>query len=847
MAEYDLYKLAALDETVSHFFFPALALHQRRYFSSVADDDGDEESGEASEYTTAEDLEPIRIPDTILYSYSKPILWFYYDEATKRIARRPSKMLNTASIMEHFTETSKSKIGVRAWFVYPQEPELILPQTSDFLVDVVSQEAIGRTGVLRFLQSPKGKGILQHYVDNKTESDGSMKNVYIRCDYSPSHFSTDLLVSNKALNTPAALTAGKSGGNASSSAGHHGGGGGRAAGVSLALRFSPYASQYDRRPLVSSVMTTRLRNVCVSIAHRLKRLLSYTVASMHVVCRMDADDQLYILWCGSVRLHCKRYAHLSFRLSPQGTVHEPYNLTERAREVAEHQQQQQAAANNRQQQHIADGAGSSAVNAHAPSKKNDNDDDNEDDVSRDEEAASLIVMQLLSNLAPKPKSSMSQKSGVAVSTNASGRASREGERRSPRARRGNSRDGGGVAAAFEGAATSGSVVSSSQRTHQQPLLSGDSNSNKTSDEDDMIPCCICKDVCQRGALVKVHLQWVLFCLSLMDRAAAAQAAWNGVNDVPPSVALACPNLSRAQFDRLVQLDKQRTWLRTYVGICVMCVSDCNKANERMCEQRMTAPSWIGVDKNYVPPSVAALERERRMSRAHPLPPLVATPVPSAGHSSTTQPQPRLQRKASQAVKLAEMLTYFHHTHAEETANDTENMSRLKALVSTSATASAALEMSHQRDSNNPRKMSEGTSRTRKSITAISDLQQRRGGFQLRASVSQWLSHPAISFVGSTREFPDAADLYKSEDGVWQRCGFGRPLIDARYVPPVPHVYSVCFLDLESTKRQFLGLVDSLSNTSDDERSEALQSRFRAVAAVASASTDCPDVPCHTPV
>jgi hypothetical protein len=830
MAEYDLYKLAALDETVSHFFFPALALHQRRYFSSSVadDDDGDEEGDEGNEYTTAEDLEPIRIPDTILYSYSKPILWFYYDEATKRIARRPSKMLNTASIMEHFTETSKSKIGVRAWFVYPQEPELILPQTSDFLVDVVSQDAIGRTGVLRFLQSPKGKGILQHYVDNKTESDGSMKNVYIRCDYSPSHFSTDLLVSSKALNTPAALTAGNP--VSSSSAGHHGGGGGRAAGVSLALRFSPYASHYDRRPLVSSVMTTRLRNVCVSIAHRLKRLLSYTVASMHVVCRMDAEDQLYVLWCGSVRLHCKRYAHLSFRLTPQGTVHEPYNLAERAREVAEHQQQH----HNNRMQHGAEGTSSNS--AVTPQSANNDD----DDASHDEEAASLIVMQLLSNLAPKQKKMQPR---AAASTNGSGRVSREG--RSPRANRGS-----GVGSGFEGTAN-GSLVSSSSQKH--PVLGG-SDATKADDDDDMIPCCICRDECQRGALVKVHLQWVLFCLSLMDRAAAAQAVWNGTNDVPPSVALACPNLSKAQFDRLVHLDTQRSWLRTYVGICVMCVSDCNKANERMCEQRMTAPSWIGVDRNYVPPSVAAQERERRMARGRL--PVVAASIAQAPAPALTN---RFHRKASHAVKLAEMLTYFHHTHAEEAANDTENMSRLKALVSSSATATAAstagvaataLEMKNRRDSD-ARKKSEAAaqhmSRARKSITAISDLQQRRGGFQLRTSVSQWLSHPAICFVGSTREFSDAADLYKSDGGVWQRCGFGRPLVDVRYVPPVPHVYSVCFLELDGAKRQFQGLVDSLSNISDDERAEALQARFRAVAAVASASTDCPDVPCHTPV
>lgn len=841
MAEYDLYKLAALDETVSHFFFPALALHQRRYFSS-GDDDGDDDAEynaggttTTTEYTTAEDLEPIRIPDTILYSYSKPILWFCYDEATKRIIRRPSKMLNTASIMEHFTETSKSKIGVRAWFVYPQEPELIQPQTSDFLVDVVSQDSIGRTGVLRFLQSPKGKGILQHYVDNKTESDGTMKNVYIRCDYSPSRFSTDLLVSNKALNSSSS-----SGG---SGAGHHGGGGGGrgAAGVSLAMRFSPYSSQYDRRPLVSSVMTTRLRNVCASIAHRFKRLLSYTVASMHVVCRMDAEDQLYVLWCGSVRLHCKRYAHLSFRLAPQGTVHEPYNLAERARQVALHQQQQTVA--NRQQHTTngaADAAGNGVVAVQQLQQPHDRRGDDDDDDAQDEEAASLVVMQLLSNLAPTQ--ACHRHSSVAIAS--SGRASREGGGGAG----GRQRDqmGGTPTTAITKHPQNTSSIHGSQ-------TNTDNRHNKCCDEDDIIPCCICRETCQRGALVKVHLQWVLFCLSLMDRAAAAQAGWNGSNDVPPSVALACPNLSKAQFDRLVLLDKERSWLRTYVGICVLCVSDCNKANEQMCEQRIQAPAWIGIDRHYVPPSVAAMERERRMSRVR-LPSLdvsiVATTTTPAQHSFTS----RFQRKASQAVRLAEMLTYFHHTHAEEAKYDNENLTRLKALVSSpTATAASAAdvaataqEMNQRRDSLARKTGVDASgSRPRKSISSVE--QPKRGGFQLRTSVAQWLSHPAICFVGSTREFTDAADLYKSEGGVWQRCGFGRPHVDTRYVPPMPHVFSVAFLDLDVSRAIFNAHVDSLSKMSDDERVDALQERFRAVAAVASSSTDCPDVPCHTPV
>ena len=101
------------------------------------------------------------------------------------------------------------------------------------------------------------------------------------------------------------------------------------------------------------------------------------------------------------------------------------------------------------------------------------------------------------------------------------------------------------------------------------------------------PCDICGDSAPRGALCRVQLRWLLMALSLMD---PYVAGWEG--EVPPSVALVCPDMTVEGFAQLKETIVARPMFRL---VCGYCFGRAEASITRMTDSKMRAPAWLGVD------------------------------------------------------------------------------------------------------------------------------------------------------------------------------------------------------------------------------------------------------------
>eukprot|EP00744_Colponema_vietnamica_P014741 GILI01020636.1.p1 GENE.GILI01020636.1~~GILI01020636.1.p1 ORF type:complete len:531 (+),score=-1.69 GILI01020636.1:32-1624(+) len=101
------------------------------------------------------------------------------------------------------------------------------------------------------------------------------------------------------------------------------------------------------------------------------------------------------------------------------------------------------------------------------------------------------------------------------------------------------------------------------------------------------PCSVCHEIFERGGMCRVHLRWLLMAVSLMDKYVKG---W--VGEVPPSVALVCPDLTLEGFRAL-----QATVTREprFELICGSCFDRSEWAIHYMTTNRINAPPWLGVD------------------------------------------------------------------------------------------------------------------------------------------------------------------------------------------------------------------------------------------------------------
>lgn len=279
--ELNLKRLAAVRESVPHFFFPALAAEPR--------------TDEPEQYPE----EPVVIPTSVLYTYSKPIAWYEFSKAHQSVKRIERPKNTTLAMKEYFVTQQESAPveDVYACFIQPCDPALARHSSlQHVLSDVVTQTYGGEAGLLHFLQQSKGKGLLQAFVENKPETDGSTYNAFYICSYSPATFSVEKARGRTSVDQKRGASS-----------------------IALENRFSPHHDSYEVVPLLSWALQRRLRKVCANVVHRLQTRTNVVVSHMNLVCRATRTDELVVLWCDSLNVHYASEPNIRYRITPAGT------------------------------------------------------------------------------------------------------------------------------------------------------------------------------------------------------------------------------------------------------------------------------------------------------------------------------------------------------------------------------------------------------------------------------------------------------------------------------------------------------------------------------------------------
>ena len=279
--ELHLRRLVQTDEIATHVFFPMLA-----YAAATQCRQHEADSSLA-----------LRIPDTVLYSYSKPIVWYYYDESDCTIRKRPKRDLQSRTIVEAFSSASPASVaGVHAWFVAPP-PSTPTSAHPNCEFCVTPQVVSGRDGLLQFLQVPKEKGVLQRYFDARAEGDGETYSTAILCTYTPLSFSVEKLRNRCRTDDPTSN-------------------------IPLADRctLSTEGSRCVHEPVMSIAVAARFLSLCQEIGRLLQSALGYHVSQLSLWCRVDPSDRVFILWCSEIKLTCaSRWPDTIFTSNCNGT------------------------------------------------------------------------------------------------------------------------------------------------------------------------------------------------------------------------------------------------------------------------------------------------------------------------------------------------------------------------------------------------------------------------------------------------------------------------------------------------------------------------------------------------
>jgi hypothetical protein len=815
--ELALDRLSIQDEMVSHFFFPSLGVCRPRPALAA----------EGVTYDPLEDdEEPIRIPETILYSFGKPICWLYYDDASRCIRRRPQKSLTSPVISDVFSAHAAANGragGILAWFFRAMEfksgstgeaRESDEDANSDFPYEILTQDQSGRLGLTHFLQETKVKGILQYFEENRPQSDGSLHNVFISCVFSPSYFRVEQHISRHSLPSGQSLS-------------------GEGSCVDLGKIFSPHTYPYERRQLVSSVVNIRLHRLCTSIARRLKRTLDYTVASMNLMCRMDSQDRLFVTCVNSLQLHSpRRFPDSSFRMTPAGTLKMPYSIDKRA------------------------GGSDSGGKASAS-------EDGSPDRHPSRRQWAVAVLQAgpctTDTSSSKRKSTGRRSSSVVTCSTAEGDGLVSGiVRPIDRLYAAVFLEGGpwffSAASSPEGTCFRGQqfeddsietgddhgtvAVKGDKKGNEKASSSGNSSSRsgpmsiascrpkKATDENQderktrrmESRCVVCSSTSCEGDMSMIPALWPVFLLSTLDGAVSqlehTKAASGKVvqikDGVPPSVGLVFPNLSFRSFQQLVEEDIEGYWLRKAVMLCPGCSDKAVRANEQLAEGRVAAPRWLRLDeaftargarrketKELVPCTSDAQPPGRLSSKLRELTD-ASSPAPNTTDqaaatrrcdliSSQMQRLPKtIMTPETTALLLSELQNITAAAAATESSVSCSNNKRASAGSSwangTAMDCDTAAGLPVDRFMLLPtealrarqHKAGNASSGPQDSTAALT---QSRVGSSNRRSMDHVEHRTSVTALTSAvRSDPNACDLYRkdSSTGLWKKAGFGKP-------------------------------------------------------------------------
>jgi hypothetical protein len=745
------------------------------------------------------------IPHSIIYSFSKAVAWFHTDEASGHVWRRPRSLLTTGTIAEECLRSSQPPHGhpascaFRAVFLHVAPAAAT--ESAENTYRYLTQASCSSEGLLNMLQTPKSRGVLQHYVYGRQETDGQIRNVAVSCSYTPTSFVAERLVSRHTLSD-------------------------KTVPMHLRTNFDTFGpadektpvTMCERQALKSSLVAEKFLRACEEAARRARVNNGLIVKHMNVYCRVDPFDRLFILYCDALTLASVNDPDLLHVLTPGGVVVRHASAPLRAMGSGDGQTGKRTTTTtaHRGTRHLADLPG-------VP-----------------EHVAALFATSAVAMNADAG----ARYGGSLPPAGATPHSSTQAQSVAPSSPLGGSRSGKAFLLSLTLSAKSPTLGASQQKHLTRPgtsttvsspspyylsgrpaspgnaptvsesgqgsALSLDSRRPVVGGESDgyaIKRCCVCKVEGQAGRMPRVQKRYLLLSLSLLDRNVAG---WN--DDVPPSVAILHPCISYAEFLILRESD---AWLDEFLLTCTDCVARCNTALDNITRQKLRAPGWLNIDDRY-----------------------------RHGHRENSTVKPSLNIRA--AGRRLQALVASSHDHAiwlqqhgapsstgdRLDSTTTTNRSRIAAVRSKQSSRAPSPATSPRLESRPNVNGNANNASSASSPTLSSSLPQRRGGVQQAARVD-----------------PEAADIFDTQGDVWRRVGFGKPRPADAYVPLAP-MPGISLMEpslrdaLQKALQRIAPQLDAAVDGDDGLVTEGAQSQFPQLFDLERSMGHCP--PCPTP-
>jgi hypothetical protein len=226
----------------------------------------------------------VMCPDTIVYDHNFPRSWYTYDKKQKNLEKRQGRELDPNSIFEAFSKSKDADVGILASYLYSYED----PTSGE---SVTSVEFFNEKGLLEFVnRKVKREGILQKFVIPK-----GIHNSVIQAVWSPR-----ICLVQRRMNVNPIKD-------------------------KLITERDPYScavtyegpTHFSEESTCAVRTTSQIEAVCLSIVDHFANTEHKNITRMVVYFKVDHQDRLWLLWCGSLRVSDRQQpSQMPVNLSP---------------------------------------------------------------------------------------------------------------------------------------------------------------------------------------------------------------------------------------------------------------------------------------------------------------------------------------------------------------------------------------------------------------------------------------------------------------------------------------------------------------------------------------------------
>lgn len=246
--ERDIFMLLAMRENILHTFFQVLWEKSR----------------------SRKTLSNVKIPDTVIFSHSRVADWFF--TAKDGVIRKKGHTnLSSANVLEQFEKRAKKNKSTVVGVLLERDTS---KRDSN---DNLKRRHLDSSSIRQFLGEGGGSGTLQVFVEPKPES-GAVRNNEIVLSWTPNVFYVE-----KKTNMCDMTKESK-------------------ASLDERTTVEETAKNVNVAPLVSSRVASELEGICQEIALHMELVFAVRLASIELHAKVDAHDQLWIMFCSNLRV-----------------------------------------------------------------------------------------------------------------------------------------------------------------------------------------------------------------------------------------------------------------------------------------------------------------------------------------------------------------------------------------------------------------------------------------------------------------------------------------------------------------------------------------------------------------